>query len=643
MADLLIAPVGEPIVLGPVRSGIATQKPSSCKDVVPWSSSSPGSHEPEHYYLHPAARVQCGREAGALPVSFADFDESRSSSMGPFWSSSSTSVPLIQLVDDDDMDDHCPVVAWQDTTADHELEIEFPNDAPSEEQLSLSDGHRWIVVYVCGAGTLSVGSQLTHRPSDVWTCFGNVMLAKRGQQIMLCRCAAYPQMINVQCASNGRDVVIHDCRCSSEEWYMHISHEQVCMDSLAGFLLFMLTAASQLLAQFGIAECIPSATSSSVPSWQTSCSQTDQWVSQSGARMWDVVFNGKCFTESRSEGGSCLIGDTSASYTGKSTDDVGVTMSALCDGDMSSQPLRSSDASSTRVPVQLALMDSEPDEESAVIEDVGMTSGAKKMSSTRCDHRTEKAVSETQTALAEHLKPAEPQMPMDIQLSDAKPPTAPRKPTSKRTSSRPRPQPGSTVQAQENQCQSFRMDAGERCASRKRESSLARHYDALHADAWKRCNETSAMQSKSFESDVRSSLDVCKAPADLPPVKGKTCRQPASRLYARHRASMEAASAMACEADQVNTCTRPSPTSKHPKKNEFRPASPKHLGVPPASAMAIDLDAGISKSFPTAEFAGTHCLKPFAISSAKLPSLAHQKSSPAAAWSVPMATPFNVF
>jgi len=577
--------------------------------------------------------------------------------MGPFRSSSSTSIPLLQLVGDDNMDDHCPVLAWQDSKADYELDIAFPRDAPSEKQLVSSDGHEWIVVYVCGAGNFSVGSQLVHQPSDVWTCFGSVMLTRRGQQIMLCRCAAYPQMINVQCASNGREVVIHDCRCSSEDWYMHLSHEQVCMDSLAGFLLFTLTAASQLLAQFGIGECTPSATSSSLPPWQTSCSQTNLWVSQSGAMMWDVVCKGNNFAESRCAGESWPIGNASASYSGKSSDDASMNMSALCDGDMGFQPTRSSEASRMRVPVQLALMDSEPDAESAVIEDIGMTSAAGgKMPLTICDRRTEKSVSETWTefpkqALSENPKAAEAQISLDIELADAKPAIVTRMSKPKRTHGRPRPQRGSTARAQENPCQSFRMDAGEKCDSSKRESSLARHYDALDADVWKKSNETSAMHGNSCGSDVLSSLDALngyKAPSDVPPVKGKSCKQAASRFYARHRATMEAASAMGWEADQcdaepVHTCMRHMPTAKQSTHFEFMSSRPKLFGVSPASAMAIDLDAGISDNISAAEFTATHYLIPFAISSAKLPSLPPQKSSKAAALSVPMASPFNVF
>lgn len=352
--------------------------------------------------------------------------------------------------------------------------------------------------------------------------------------------------------------------------------------------------------------------------------------------MWDVVFNGNGFAESRHEVGSCPIGNASGSYSGTSSDDASMNMSALCDGGKRIQPTRSSEASRVRVPVQLALMDSEPDAESAAIEDIGVTSAACKMPLALCDLRTE--------------KPVEPQISLDTELAAAEPAIARRKSNSKKTHSRPRPQRGSPSHAQENQFQCFRMDAGEKCAPRKRESSLARHYDALDADEWKQCIETSAKHGNSCRSDVFSSLDALtggKAPAELPPVNRKSSKQTASRFYARHRSTMEAAFAMACEADQcdagqIRTCMRPSPSGKQPNNFECRSLSPKPFGVSPASAMAIDLDAVTSENKSVAGFTATHYLRPFAICSAKLPSLPPQKSSKAFAWSVPIASPLNV-
>jgi len=566
----------------------------------------------------------------------------------PFQSLSSPGVPLLQLVDNGDVDDHGPALAWQENTATYDLDLACPCDAPLEEQLVASEGHQWVVIYVCGAGLLSVGSKLLHQPSDIWTCFGNVMLAKRGQQIMLCRCAAYPQMINIQCASNGRDVVIHDSRCSSEDWYMHISHEQVCMDSLAWLLLFMLTAASQVLAQFGFAKCSPSATSSSLPPWQTSCSQTNQWVSQSGARMWDVVFNGKEISESHCEDCSYLTDDANSSYSCKGSDSANLTLSALCGGDMSSEPRCTLEASRMGGPVQLAL-DKEPDRESVVIQDIDLSSVARNMPLILHDHQMqlapEIAISDARTeiqkqVLMEHTEAEEARVSLHAQLSDPELPSTPRKLTSKRTSSRPRPQRGSKVHAHQSSFESFRMDAGEKSCTRKRESSLARHYDALDADVWKQCDDPRARQSNTLDD-----LDGFKAPADLPPVKGKTSKQTASRFYARHRAAMEAASVMAWEPEhfdmnQVHTCTTPSAVERS-NDSESWSFNSKRVGASPASAMSLDLDAGMPKnSSAVPEFTATCCLRPFAISTAKLPSLLPQKSSKVAAWRVPTASPF---
>jgi len=655
MANLLIEPIGKPIVLGPPAR--AAQR---CADIVPWTSSSSSMKQesqdsPIHYHLHPAARLECGHESQA--------------SRGPF--KTSTRAPPLELLDHADLENHCPVLAWQDNTATDELDLTFPNDVPAEEQIEASSGHQWIVVYVCGTGSHSVGSKLIHQQSDVWTCFGNVMLAKRGQQIMLCRCAAYPQMINIQCASNGCEVVIHDCRCSSEDWCMHLSHEQVCMDSLAGFLLFMLTAASQLLAQFGVAGCPPGATSSSLPPWETSCPETNQWVSQSGARMWDVVFNGKIVMESHCAGtGACPIGDGCHS---KSSDTKATTMFEICDGDSSFQPTHMSEA--CRSPVPLALMDGEPDVESAVIQDVEIT------------RKTPLALCDRPSQLASENAASEAQLCLNAEFSNSKPASIPRKPTSKRASSRPRPQRVHTQQnscqtfcmdagescgartresslachydaldadtyTQQNSCQSFRMDAGEKRGARKRESSLAYHYDALDVDAWQQFNGRSEVRSDICDTGVATrSLDAFnafKAPADLPPVKGKTFKQTASRFYARHRATMQAASVLnweqdQCGGDQVSTCMTPSFGAKRPTDIESY-SSPKEFGVPGASAMALDLDAAMSKNVSAApEFMPSRSLRPFAISTAKLPSLVPRKGSKAAAWSLPISSPVNIF
>jgi len=282
-----------------------------------------------------------------------------------------------------------------------------------------------------------------------------------------------------------------------------------------------------------------------------------------------------------------------------------------------------------------------------------MTKVARNMPLTLHDHQTqltpEISVSDARTeiqkqVLPEHPKPEEAHMSLDAQLSDPKPANIPRELTSKRVVSQPCPQPGSEFHAHQNSFEPFRIDAGDKCCTQKQDNIPARQYDTLDADVWKQCDDPSASKSNALDG-----LDGFKAPAELPPVKGKTYKQTASRFYARHRAAMEAASVMAsepdhCDADQARTCRTPSSAVEPSKDFEPWSFSCKSVGASPAFATALNLDESMARNFPAVpEFTATRCLRPFAISAAKLPSLPPLKSSNVAAWSVPMANPLNTF
>jgi len=292
MASILREPTSDPVVLEPACSEIPPEEVVSSTDMVPWAAyANATSHEVaglrEHYHLHPAVAEELSK--------------ANLTNMSALGSDCMPVMPLNgahQSVPDLGIRSRRPALAWQDEDVIPEVQLSFNSDPPREESLAVTDGQPWIVVHVCGAGSVLVGDELLLKHGDVWTCFGNVMLARQGQQIMLCRHAAFSQMMNCQSASNGCDIAINDCRCSQEEWCMPVAHEQACMDALAGFLQFVLTATSQVLVQFGVFSCSKSGPSSSLPPWQTPCLQTNAWVTQSGTKMWDLVLNGKNIMES---------------------------------------------------------------------------------------------------------------------------------------------------------------------------------------------------------------------------------------------------------------------------------------------------------------------------------------------------------
>merc|ERR1740117_868143 len=102
----------------------------------------------------------------------------------------------------------CPQLAWLD------------DEEVLEEALALSDAAadvqpQWAVTSVCGFGNTFIGEEFQVQPGDVWACFGNVLLAKRDQELMLCRNAPFSQMLNFQCFSYGH----------------HIEHNHFCCES----------------------------------------------------------------------------------------------------------------------------------------------------------------------------------------------------------------------------------------------------------------------------------------------------------------------------------------------------------------------------------------------------------------------------
>lgn len=236
------------------------------------------------------------------------------------------------------------------------------------------------------------------------------------------------------------------------------------------------------------------------------------------------------------------------------------------------------------------------------------------------------------------------QLPEDVTRG-----SIPKKPSSKKLSSRPRHRRSRPDDACQIPCPSFRMDHGETAGACQRESSLARHYDALDASSCKRRDEMTAIHasrtrdcslSRSYEA-----LDSFTAPVQLPPVKGKTIKGSPSRFSARHRASMAAASVMAWElgsrdTDQIHPHTSASAGLHRAADSKRRSSDVGKSVVAPSSACSLDLDESVPKDFSErSEFTPTHSLpvlRPFAISASKLPRLpSRSQHVNAAEWSVP--------
>lgn len=674
---VLNQPAGEPVALAPTHAGNPAGELAANLTIVPWTPgaavSEQGTSSTERYHLHPAANmplwmpdVQCCPpliEEQPLLVrsaSCSGVSKSRHIPMLPIGGMSSTCSAESQQTE--------PVLAWQSSVEVPEMRMAHSSLLPFEDSLEGFAGQPWIVVIVCGSGCMAVGDEVQIAAGDVWACFGNVMLAKRQQQIVLCRHAPYSQMMNIQCACNGWEIAVSDFRCSPEGWCVPIDREQACMNALAGFLQFMLAAGSQLLAQLGITGCATGIESSSLPSWQTSCLQTNTWVTQSGAKMWDVVLSGKNdFSPSWASGNHLL--DTVPKNKNSSATRL--------------TPVGCDDEANVHSET-LALEDVEPDMESEMIENPGWVARAKlpieshpQMEVMPLIQLPESLViempfhheilleslgSSTGTSAQLALEDGQPDVESDETKAASsvevercskdvcKPVSVPAKPIQKKPK-RPAVRQGRRDKASRTKCQSFRMDAGEADVGRQRESSLARGYDALEADWRPPGKDTDAVRTRatcdySLSRSCDASDDL-KAPKELPPVRCTTPMQTTSRFSARHRAAMAAASAMAWEVGSRETKV-PELRSDTPVVNRPAPEvrlsrSPSRVQsyMPTSSAMAFDLEGHIACSTSTSSQAAPSralpLLTPFGISASKLPPVPMQrKSQNIAAWRVPV-------
>eukprot|EP00929_Paragymnodinium_shiwhaense_P005383 TRINITY_DN10723_c1_g1_i1.p1 TRINITY_DN10723_c1_g1~~TRINITY_DN10723_c1_g1_i1.p1 ORF type:complete len:702 (+),score=128.40 TRINITY_DN10723_c1_g1_i1:54-2159(+) len=584
MAQAMNEPTGKPVVFSPAHEAtmIVPRTPSAS------SRDCPRTHRrtqpPAACNLHPAASIpdlveRCGPSllaAGGVPLLVLDSCSLRSSCRAdersvpcaPRRSISALEVQQQLQLQHDALMQGCDA-----------LSVEY-----AEQPLALGADHLWVVVHVCGAGGISVDDELSLKAGDVWACFGNVLLAKRGQQIILCRHAPFAQMINFQCMSDGWDIEFNDSRCAPETWRMQLSQEQACMDSLSGFLSFLMAASSKACEAMGVKGFTGGSQGASLPRWQSSsCAKTNLWATMSAASMWEVVLNGKAMLELQDAESPVVV--TSCQKEAAQVLLCGSTeapASALCQASRIQTPwaysapgvydyssrslLREADASAVEIPrIQtppapprfLALEDAEADDEAEVLCEAQLPAG--------------------DVALAQDSEGADALAAGDF-CDDL--PSLLRSPRSK-----------SPRKAHKRQCKapcpSFMMDAGEAKEVRQRESSLARRYDALdEASAAVASSPTCAFfgmdegdaqgdahtcrkrpsslswgydaldfdlsgsQRRGADMDRRVDFDVAepvKAPESLPPVKGTPSRRTSSRFAARHRATVAAASALAME------------------------------------------------------------------------------------------------
>eukprot|EP00434_Breviolum_minutum_P045290 symbB.v1.2.040573.t1/scaffold7344.1/size11809/1 len=150
----------------------------------------------------------------------------------------------------------------------------------------------WRVAAMCGSGgSVLVGEEFHPELGDVVACVGNVMLLKRGQQVLLCRYPAYAQMVRVQYFCN-RLKSEGDCQQFSSDWQVPLRQEEAFMDSLASFLDCRLAAAARSLMHPGVSYSSSGLQSSSLHLWQDACPQSYVASLTTAANMWKAVING---------------------------------------------------------------------------------------------------------------------------------------------------------------------------------------------------------------------------------------------------------------------------------------------------------------------------------------------------------------
>jgi len=172
------------------------------------------------------------------------------------------------------------------------LTILDASPVPSSHEMAVTGEPSWRVAAMCGSGgSVLVGEEFHPELGDVVACVGNVMLLKRGQQVLLCRYPAYAQMVRVQYFCN-RLKSEGDCQQFSSDWQVPLRQEEAFMDSLASFLDCRLAAAARSLMHPGVSYSSSGLQSSSLHLWQDACPQSYMASLTTAANMWKAVING---------------------------------------------------------------------------------------------------------------------------------------------------------------------------------------------------------------------------------------------------------------------------------------------------------------------------------------------------------------
>ncbi|CAJ1403667.1 unnamed protein product [Effrenium voratum] len=174
----------------------------------------------------------------------------------------------------------------------HDLALRSPSSG-SGSFLALPGGASWRVAALCGSSPVLIGDEFHPEQGDVVACVGNVMLLKRGQQLLLCRYPAYSQMIRVQYFCN-RLKSQSDCPQLSfmADWQVPLRQEESFMDSLASFLDCRLAAAARSVMHPGVMYSSSGLQSSSLNLWQDACPQSYCASLTTAANMWKAVVSG---------------------------------------------------------------------------------------------------------------------------------------------------------------------------------------------------------------------------------------------------------------------------------------------------------------------------------------------------------------
>jgi hypothetical protein len=332
-----------------------------------------------------------------------------------------------------------PQLAWQEAEEIEVDDLALNDELVVPDAISCTEWSQWMVVFTCDVGDISVGDAFLVQLGDVWACYGNVILARRENQLVLCRHKPFLQMLNFQVFSDGEYAERNSFWCPPENCCIPLDEEQAFMDILAGSLQFMLAAASTWGTKSQLHNSTADLRHAPIPVWQTACSHANLWACTSAAKMWDMVRNG-CLTR---KGNSAQL------------------LENACDWQ----------------PSLLALHDLEPDEESETIQEgrpcIGIATCPENAFLAIEDGETdeEPAVIEEANCPEEAKVLGQLRLPTEVVI--------PAKPTTTKVSVRPHRRSSRPDKVQTTSFPRYDMDTGDGRVCRHRDSSLARIYDAL--------------------------------------------------------------------------------------------------------------------------------------------------------------------